>query len=196
MKLTVFVFSFLPAAESWFLLLLVSAPWCMVLVQRLLPLSPLNGASPLLCGCYCPERGSICFLLIWVEVFRSVSWLCFWSTVQGMWDVALSLGKKPLCIPPLDLFSCECALLCLFLLIVQAHKVHCCLYHSRSHLNWVGLQLALVSHSIVFIKPLVQIHWGQVPGLQQSFTWILCGSYRGCLDSGLAQPLCVCPQSP
>ena len=52
--------------------------------------------------------------------------------------------------PPLDLFSCECALLCPFLLIVQAHKVYCCWYHSQSHLNWVGLQLALVSQKHCF----------------------------------------------
>ena len=50
----------------------------------------------LLCGCYCPVRGRVCFLVIGAEAPRSVSELCFWSEVQGMWVAALSLGEEPL----------------------------------------------------------------------------------------------------
>lgn len=43
------------------------------------------------------------------------------------------LGEKPLSIPTLVLFTCECALLCPLSSIVWAYKVHCCWHGNVGH---------------------------------------------------------------
>ena len=123
----------------------------------------LSGAYPLLCGCHCPVRGGVCSLAVGVEAPRSVS--------DPQCEVgrigALPLWEKSLSCPPLELFTCECALLCLFSPVVLAHRLHCCWHCSQLHLNcghassWPWC----LSH-VVFTRPPAQIHQNEVPGLQ------------------------------
>ena len=56
-----------------------------------------------------------------------------WYNIGGI--EALLLGEKPLNILPLELFPCQCVLLCPLLPVVWAHKVHCGWCCSQSHLN-------------------------------------------------------------
>ena len=90
-----------------------------------------------------------------------------------------------------------CSVVSPFSPVLQAHKVHFCWHWSRSHLtcgyagNWPWW------HSgVAFTRPLPQIHWDQVPGLQLSCTWTPCGNYGGSSDSGMTQPPCVCAHKP
>ena len=86
----------------------------------------LNGASSLLCGCDCSARGSVCSMDVGTEapipVLSCVSDLqCEIGRIG-----ALPLGEKPLNIPSLELFTCDCALLCPLSPLVWANKIHCC----------------------------------------------------------------------
>ena len=50
-------------------------------------------------------------------------------------SVALPLGGEPLSIPFLELFTCECTLLCHLFIMVWAHRVPCCWFCSLPYLN-------------------------------------------------------------
>ena len=52
--------------------------------------------------------------------------------------ISLPPGEKPLSIPPLEEFTCDCALLCHLPPTVRAHRVHCCWPCSRPLLT-VGM---------------------------------------------------------
>lgn len=71
----------------------------------------------------------------------------------------LILGKEPLSILALELFTCECALLRHLSLFVWAHRVHCCWHCSQPHFiheyvcNWPWCL-----SGVVFTRSSVQIH--------------------------------------
>ena len=122
-------------------------------------------AGPPLCSvCHCPVRGGVCFLVVGVELFLScVSDLR--CEVGGFG--ALPLGEKSLSIPPLEMFTCECALFCHLSPIVWAHRLHCGWHCSWPHLNHgYASNWPWCLSGIVFTRPPVLIHWSQVPGLQ------------------------------
>ena len=150
----------------------------------------LNGASPLFCGGYCPVRGRVCSLVVRIGGPRSVSELGCWFQCEVGRVGALALRE-------VTGFSSSWAVhlwvySAVSLFTHCAHKLHRHWNCSQPHLNreYAGSWPWCLS-GIVSTRPPVQIHWSQVPGLQQSCTWTRCGSYEGSSDSGLVQSLCV-----
>lgn len=74
----------------------------------------------LLCGRHFTIRGRVCFLIFGIELGCVSDLLC---EVGGI--AALPLGEEPLSIPPLELFTCECALLYYLSPVLWGQKEHC-----------------------------------------------------------------------
>ena len=147
----------------------------------------------LFCGCHCPVRGKVCLLVCWCRGTQGLLLSCvsyLWCKVGG--SRALPCKKKPPTIPSLELLSSESSLLCPLSPTVGVHRIYHCLQCSWSHIYYGYASSSPWWHSgIVFTRPMEQIHWGQVPGLQDSCTWTSYGNYRDSSASGLKQLPCV-----
>lgn len=80
-------------------------------------------ASHLLSACHCPARSEVCSLVAVVEAPD-----LFLSSHSHLWQKeccirALPLGEKPLNLPPLEPFVCECPLPCSLLVLCRLTKV-------------------------------------------------------------------------
>ena len=111
----------------------------------------LSMASLLCCGCHC-----LC-----VVVSHTESLQC---EVGGIG--ALPLEKKSLSIPSLELFTCECALLCHLSPTVWALRLQGWWHCSQPDFNsvYAGNWPWCLS-GVIFTRPPALIHWIQVPGL-------------------------------
>lgn len=155
----------------------------------------LSGASCLLCGCHWPVKGQGLLPSFWSrnpQVYLS-------SDLQ--WELggftALPLGKETLNILPLELFICECALLCHLFFILWAHRVHCWWCCSQPHLNYGFVcNWPWCLSGVVFTRWPMEINWSEYSALQYLGFWAHCGIYGGSSDSGLVQPLHVHAHKP
>ena len=138
-------------------------------------------------------QGGVCSLVVVVEAAPPPN--LFLGCIsdlrcEGGRSGALPLGGKPLSIPPLELVTYGCPLLCHLSTVVQAlrlHTSHC----FQPHLNH-GHASSWPCVSQMLISPGHQHRSAEVSAqVAVIMDLALCGHYGGSSDSGLAQPPCL-----
>ena len=174
----------------------------MVLMDLLLrwsePALDIEWGLPFTLRLYLPCQGHGLLPTYWSRGLQICFLAVIWSVVWSRWDWNTATGREATVFFSLEVFTCECALLCPLSPVVWAHKVHCFWHCFQSFFscgyacNWLWWLSGIFFHSGTSADPLrsgprtaVVMHLYPL--------WELWRQLR--LWSGPI-PTCMCPQSP